>query len=105
MEKSGEYLCPPATLGPPGGAGAERGAGGVVDEVDEGVGQGEGWGGQCGQGVSIEGLLRRLTRMIGEGGVCWLAFDLRESMVEDQRQAGCLITPQPTDWVEGKRRC
>jgi hypothetical protein len=38
--------------------------------------------------------------MIGEGGVCWLAFGPRESMVEDQRQAGCLITPQPIDWVE-----
>jgi len=38
--------------------------------------------------------------MIGEGGLCWLAFDLRESMVEDQRQSGCLITPQPIDWVE-----
>ena len=38
--------------------------------------------------------------MIGEGGVCWLVFGPRESVVEDQMQAGCLITPQPIDWVE-----
>jgi NAD(P)-dependent dehydrogenase (short-subunit alcohol dehydrogenase family) len=35
MEKSGEYLYPPAT---PERASAQRGAGGVVDEVVEGVG-------------------------------------------------------------------
>jgi NAD(P)-dependent dehydrogenase (short-subunit alcohol dehydrogenase family) len=35
MEKSGKYLHPPAT---PEQASAERGAGGVVDEVVEGVG-------------------------------------------------------------------
>jgi hypothetical protein len=45
-------------------ASVERGTGGAVDEVNEGVGQGEGWEGQCGQGVSVEGLLRRLD--IGE---------------------------------------
>ena len=61
VEKSGEYLCPSATLGPPGGAGAERGAGEVFDEVDEGVGQGEGWEDSVGKRVSVEGLLRRLT--------------------------------------------
>jgi hypothetical protein len=32
------------------------------------VGQGEGWGGQCEQGVSVEGIGRGV-RLIGEGGV------------------------------------
>jgi len=64
MEKSGEYLYPPTT--PEAGSELARNEelGEQLMRLTRGVGQGEGWGGQCGQRVSVEGLLRRLD--VGE---------------------------------------
>jgi hypothetical protein len=53
-EKSGKYLCPPATPEP----GSELARN---EELGEQL-EGEGGGGQCEQGVSVEGLLRGIGR-------------------------------------------
>jgi hypothetical protein len=64
IAKSGEYLCLPATPEPGSELARNEELGEQLMRLTRGVDQGEGWGGQCGQKVSVEELLGRLD--VGE---------------------------------------